>query len=75
MMAMSKKMAQSNSRKVGCRQFDVCQDQQNLNNAFLCEIYDDEATSEAHKAAPHYHVFKHVINGIVVKNQFVFCKI
>ena len=70
--AMLKNAAQSHSLEAGCQQFDVCQGQQNPNTVFLYEIYDDEAAFEAHKAARHYHEFKHAIDGMVVKKSVSF---
>jgi quinol monooxygenase YgiN len=51
----------------GCRQFDICQDQQNPASIFLYEIYDDAAAFELHKAAPHYNEFNEAIDGMVLK--------
>ena len=70
--AMRKNAAQSFADEAGCQQFDICQDPQNPNNILLCEIYDDEATFVAHKAAPHYHEFNHAIDGMVMKESVRF---
>ena len=70
--AMRKNAAQSYADEVGCRQFDICQDQKNPNTIFLYEIYDDEAAFGAHKAAPHYHEFNHAIDSMVLKKSVRF---
>ncbi len=53
--AMRKNAAQSFADEVGCRQFDICQDQKNPNSIFLYEIYDDEAAFEVNKNTTNYH--------------------
>ena len=72
LLPMRKNAVQLYKVEVGCQQFDICQDQQNLSNIFLYEIYDDEAAFEAHKAARHYHEFNHAIDGMVVKKSVSF---
>jgi len=42
----------------GCRRFDVLQDQADPNHFFFYEVYRDEAALEAHRAAPHYAVWR-----------------
>ena len=44
----------SNNDEPGCLQFDVLQDNEDPNRVHLYEIYRDEASVEAHRAAPHY---------------------
>ena len=70
--AMRKNAAQSFADEAGCQQFDICQDPQNPDNIFLYEIYDDEASFEAHKAALHYHEFNNTIDGMVIKKSVRF---
>ena len=72
LLAMRKNAHLSLRDEEGCQQFDICQDQQNPAIIFLYEIYDDEAAFEAHKAARHYHEFKHAIDGMVVKKSVSF---
>ena len=40
----------------GCLRFNVLRDQQDPNIYYFFEVYRDEATLEAHSAAPHYAV-------------------
>ena len=42
----------------GCLRFNVLQDQQDSNVYYFLEIYRDEAALEAHRAAPHYAVWR-----------------
>jgi autoinducer 2-degrading protein len=42
----------------GCLCFNVLQDQQDQNVYYFCEVYRDEAALEAHRAAPHYAVWR-----------------
>ena len=42
----------------GCVRFDVLQDDADENVYYFYEVYRDEAAVEAHRAAPHYAVWK-----------------
>jgi (4S)-4-hydroxy-5-phosphonooxypentane-2,3-dione isomerase len=42
----------------GCLRFNVLQDQQDENVYYFYEAYRDEAALEAHRAAPHYAVWR-----------------
>ena len=42
----------------GCMRFNVLQDGQNPNVYYFYEVYRDEAALEAHRAAPHYAVWR-----------------
>jgi quinol monooxygenase YgiN len=42
----------------GCMRFNVLQDGQDQNVYYFCEVYHDEAALEAHRAAPHYAVWR-----------------
>lgn len=42
----------------GCLCFNVLQDQQDANVYYLMEVYRDKAALEAHRAAPHYAVWR-----------------
>jgi quinol monooxygenase YgiN len=44
----------------GCHRFNVLQDAQDENVYYFYEVYKDEAALEAHRAAPHYAVWKGV---------------
>jgi (4S)-4-hydroxy-5-phosphonooxypentane-2,3-dione isomerase len=42
----------------GCMRFNVLQDGQDQNVYYFFEVYRDEAALEAHRAAPHYAVWR-----------------
>jgi autoinducer 2-degrading protein len=42
----------------GCFRFNVLQDQQDRNTYYFYEVYRDEKALEAHRAAPHYAVWR-----------------
>ena len=42
----------------GCVRFNVLQDAQDQNVYYFYEVYRDEAALEAHRAAPHYAVWR-----------------
>jgi (4S)-4-hydroxy-5-phosphonooxypentane-2,3-dione isomerase len=42
----------------GCLRFNVLQDGQDSNVYYFYEVYRDEAALEAHRAAPHYAVWR-----------------
>ena len=42
----------------GCLCFNVMQDREDPNVYYFCEVYRDEAAIEAHRAAPHYAVWR-----------------
>ena len=42
----------------GCLRFNVLHDQQDPNLYYFYEVYRDEAALEAHRAAPHYAVWR-----------------
>src|ERR1700733_10017551 len=44
--------------EAGCLCFNVMQDQQDANVYYFMEVYRDEAALEAHRAAPHYAVWR-----------------
>ena len=42
----------------GCLRFNVLQDEQDPNVYYFFEVYRDDAALEAHRAAPHYAVWR-----------------
>jgi autoinducer 2-degrading protein len=42
----------------GCLRFNVLQDAKDANVYYFYEVYKDEAALEAHRAAPHYAVWR-----------------
>ncbi|MFA7248283.1 MAG: putative quinol monooxygenase [Dehalococcoidia bacterium] len=48
----------------GCARFNVLQDAQDENVYYFYEVYRDEAAIEAHRAAPHYAVWRSVADTL-----------
>ncbi|MBT5110316.1 MAG: antibiotic biosynthesis monooxygenase [Rhodospirillaceae bacterium] len=48
----------------GCARFNVLQDIEDDNVYYFYEVYKDEAAVEAHRAAPHYAVWKAVADTL-----------
>jgi autoinducer 2-degrading protein len=44
--------------EAGCLRFNVLQDGQDANVFYFYEVYKDDAAIEAHRAAPHYAVWR-----------------
>jgi len=44
--------------EAACYRFNVLQDQADPNTYYFYEVYKDEAALEAHRAAPHYAVWR-----------------
>ena len=42
----------------GCLRFNVLQDEQDENVYYFYEVYKDQAALEAHRAAPHYAIWR-----------------
>ena len=42
----------------GCVRFNVLQDEQDPNTYYFFEVYKDQAAIEAHRAMPHYAVWR-----------------
>ncbi|MCB1745286.1 MAG: antibiotic biosynthesis monooxygenase [Gammaproteobacteria bacterium] len=52
----------------GCCRFNVLRDSADPNVYYFYEVYEDEAAVQAHRAAPHYAVWKaaaHTLDGPV----------
>ena len=58
----------------GCLRFNVLQDAQDENVYYLYEIYKDEAALEAHRAAPHYAVWRAAADSLDGPTQPTRCK-
>lgn len=61
----------------GCLRFNVLQDAQDENVYYFYEVYKDEAALEAHRAAPHYAVWRAAADSLdgpteVVRARTVF---
>jgi (4S)-4-hydroxy-5-phosphonooxypentane-2,3-dione isomerase len=58
----------------GCIRFNVLRDQQDPNVYYFFEVYRDEAALEAHRAAPHYAVWRAATNTLDGPAQATRCE-
>ena len=58
----------------GCARFNVLQDQADPNVYYFYEVYRDEAALEAHRAAPHYAVWRDAADKLDGPAQAVRCQ-
>ena len=58
LMAIEADALGSERDEAGCLRFNVLQDQQDQSIYYFFEVYRDEAALEAHRAAPHYAVWR-----------------
>ena len=59
--------------EAGCLRFNVLQDQKDANVYYFYEVYKDEAALEAHRAAPHYAVWKEAADTLDGPTEPVRC--
>jgi autoinducer 2-degrading protein len=57
----------------GCLCFNVLQDRQDQNVYYFMEVYRDEAAIEAHRAAPHYAVWRAAADTLDGTPELVRC--
>ena len=60
--------------ETGCLRFNVLQDAQDANAYYFYEVYKDEAALEAHRAAPHYAVWRAVADTVDGPTQPTRCQ-
>jgi autoinducer 2-degrading protein len=58
----------------GCLRFNVLQDEQDENTYYFYEVYKDQAALEAHRAAPHYAVWRAAADSLDGPTQATRCK-
>ena len=58
----------------GCLRFNVLQDQKDANVYYFYEVYKDEAALEAHRAMPHYAVWKAVADTLDGPTEATRCR-
>ena len=58
----------------GCLRFNVLQDEKDTNVYYFYEVYKDEAALEAHRATPHYAVWKAVADTVDGPTQPTRCR-
>ncbi|GAB3628949.1 (4S)-4-hydroxy-5-phosphonooxypentane-2,3-dione isomerase [Pandoraea terrae] len=57
--------------ETGCKYFDVTQDTKDPLHFIFYELYEDEAAIEAHRAAPHFAVWRQAADRCVVRGSQV----
>ena len=63
----------SENDEPGCARFNVLQDAQDSNVYYFYEVYKDEAALEAHRAAPHYAVWRAAADTLDGPTEAVRC--
>ena len=58
----------------GCMRFNVLNDAQDPNVYYFYEVYRDEAALEAHRAAPHYAVWRAAADTLEGPTEAVRCQ-
>src|SRR5215475_6131882 len=58
----------------GCMRFNVLQDNEDPNVYYFYEVYRDEAALEAHRAAPHYAVWRAAADTLDGPTQATRCR-
>ena len=58
----------------GCMRFNVLQDAQDQNVYYFYEVYRDEAALEAHRAAPHYAVWREAADTLDGPPEAIRCQ-
>ena len=58
----------------GCLRFNVLQDDQDENTYYFYEVYKDQAALEAHRAAPHYAVWRAAADSLDGPTNATRCK-
>ena len=58
----------------GCLRFNVLQDQRDENVYYFFEVYRDEAALEAHRAAPHYAVWRAAADTLDGPTEAIRCR-
>jgi quinol monooxygenase YgiN len=59
--------------EAGCLRFNVLQDAKDENVYYFYEVYKDEAALEAHRAAPHYAVWRAAADSLDGPTEAVRC--
>lgn len=58
----------------GCLRFNVLQDAQDENVYYFYEVYKDQAALEAHRAMPHYAVWRAAVDTLDGPTEAVRCQ-
>jgi autoinducer 2-degrading protein len=57
----------------GCLRFNVLRDEKDPNVYYFFEVYRDEAALEAHRAAPHYAVWRAAADSLEGPTEAIRC--
>jgi autoinducer 2-degrading protein len=57
----------------GCLRFNVLHDEKDPNVYYFFEVYKDEAALEAHRAAPHYAVWRAAADSLEGPTEAIRC--
>jgi quinol monooxygenase YgiN len=57
-----------------CHRFNVLQDEQDENVYYFYEVYDDQAALEAHRAMPHYEVWRAAADTLDGPTEAIRCR-
>jgi len=58
----------------GCHRFNVLQDEQDPSVYYFYEVYEDQAALEAHRAMPHYAVWRAAADTLEGPTEATRCK-
>jgi autoinducer 2-degrading protein len=58
----------------GCLRFNVLQDAQDENVYYFYEVYKDQAALEAHRAMPHYAVWRAAVDTLDGSTEAIRCQ-
>jgi quinol monooxygenase YgiN len=58
----------------GCFRFNVLQDERDENVYYFYEVYESEAALEAHRATPHYAVWRAVADTLDGPTEAIRCR-
>ena len=64
--AIAENIASSVRDEPGCHPFDVFENQSTPNHFFYYERYTDHAAFDAHKASPHFAVWREIAEDVIV---------
>lgn len=71
LVAMITNARASKELEPGCRQFDVCTDENRPHEVFLYEIYDDEAAFEVHQQTAHFKEFAAISADMIADKSVI----
>jgi quinol monooxygenase YgiN len=58
----------------GCHRFNVLQDEQDESVYYFYEVYRDQAALEAHRATPHYAVWREALETLDGPTEAIRCR-